>query len=1331
MKNHILTLTFLTLAFSSFAQITPKLQKTLLSSHGWEVDDTMRYAIGDYSLYSNNNDTTLSQVDKPIIIAEGWDPIDQIDEDDIIRLFNEFETNTLAQSLLDEGYDIIILNYRDGADYIQKNAGLLRTLIELINANKTGSNESTVVGISMGGIVARLALREMELDNVDHECGLYVSYDAPQKGANLPLGYLALIRQHDAGGGVTRDVIERPATKQLLNRFESVATDMQLTGNNNNEADALHTQLYNRLDEIGLPADCRNIAVANGTYNNTPHQKRDGTPLEISDSLFFLEYQYSASTNCADTNNVQLLVVAQRGDQNSLVHSRKINQCVKKINTSGKTGLGRFIRAIISLFDDEYVMLEVAWEYGYETAPEYDVCQGSADPIVGGLLSEIEAPLADGLTLNGEAHTFIPTVSALLIDDNNVHLDIRNEFVEGNRTICLTPFDDFYAPNIANQEHVDLPTVTANWLYNQIIQGENETLTANETYNITQNVVSVVSRNIEIESGSKLLINGSGRPDYKNKNSTGLNDQPFSPAISQITATTNPCNDVSISVKGTLEIGDGNTRIGVFKIRDNGKLIQYPNGVLRIKNNSSLIIDEGGTLVIKQSTQIILDGPNAILEIRGNLVLEDGAIFQPVAGPNGQGFVRFNQQNVHAGTATTLVNVGNNSQMIFEATSNTTKVLEVASTDFWINDQGKSFRFTLKNGKAEMAHEAMMNLGCRVTLDGALVKKLPSAGHYRGIVLWNTGYMQLIRNSTFKEASEAVHFIGRNGGSRLIALDNQFTNNYNGLRLTGGSFWLREANLSDNNGYGLVATGQQRTSTLFQSTVNRNNFKGIRYESNIGAGLNLNTNDILENTIGVKFISRGNLNMKCNQVHGIAGFGSPIGLEFYHGNLNMTKTLFRTGNNSFKDNEKSILFPTGVGIEPRIELNNGWNRLSNKDVNSPAFYNSLEGTLDASNAIKLAENNHWDLNNNIPEFNSPFFGTYGNYQTYYLTRLGTWLAPTDFIDNGLTLNQSQFTNDWTAECTNNLKWKRSPGGLGDIYPVGEGTVVTSTTFNGKHLSECIEQILVTTADTLITDGERIVLWHELLTYDAFPEEIDKVDEYYLAVAETQLFDVLGNYLLEQENIHPGLLQDEVVNDVLEVCDFWEQELIGDISIYSARFRNKINLSKGHLYHMIDDNAAALNQFGSMQAWADTFALNESGYWMCHINNLEQLNASGYDADLLFSLPECTFSENNNILYKKSPEREQQPKVELEERFNVFPNPTKDYFNISFFTDQETTVSISLVDIYGKEIKDYGSMDTYIGDNRGRMSTEGLRAGTYFVRLTSNERMVFKKLVLLD
>ena len=831
--------------------------------------------------------------------------------------------------------------------------------------------------------------------------------------------------------------------------------------------------------------------------------------------------------------------------------------------------------------------------------------------------------------------------------------------------------------------------------------------------------------------------------NFPNESSTfniNAGDQTVSTGVNMYT-----CGNVVWEFGNTqVNIGSPHSPYAHVHFNSGSEFIANTGSQIRIANNSSLIIEEGATLRIGPNTQIILDGPNAILEIRGNLVLEDGATFQPIGGANGQGFVRFNQPYVDAATAPTLVDVGEGSSMIFEAPNSATKVLEVASTDFWINDQGRDFNFVLRNARAEMAHNAMMNLGCRVTFDGALVEKLPSAGHYRGVVLWNMGYSQLIRNSTFKEASEAVHFVGSNGNSRLIAINNQFTNNYNGLRLTGGSFFLNSNTLNDNQGYGLVATGQQRTSTLFRSTVNNNLFKGIRYESNIGAALNLHTNDILQNTVGVKFISRGNLNMKCNQVHGIAGFGSPVGLEFYHGNLNMTQNLFNTGNNSFKNNHKSIHFPTAVGIEPKIELNNGWNRLSNKDANSPSSYNALEGMVDVSNAYKMAENNLWDLTPlNEPLFNYfPIFSNYGNYQTFFLTRMFSLnvKAPTTFDHMGIMLDQSEFSENWSTECSNNLRWKRSPGAEEGIFSEGEGTVVTSTSFNALPLSECIDYIWTSTADTLIANTTRIALWNELLTYDGFTEELDKTDEYYLSIAETQLFEVLGNYLFEMENEHPmgehfDWMIDPVVHDVLEVCDFWDQKLMGETSVYGARFRNKINLSRGHLYHMIGENGAALEQFGHMQYWADTFALNESNYWICHINKLEQLNASGYDANLLYSLPECTFSEGSEMLYDqvhfKKSNKQKPTAIGLEERLNVFPNPTKDYFHISYFTDEEITVYITLLDVYGKEIKYYGSMDTYVGDNRGRLTTEGIQAGTYFVRLSANDKVAYKKLILID
>jgi hypothetical protein len=39
------------------------------------------------------------------------------------------------------------------------------------------------MGESMGGILGRIALKQLENEGFDHQIGLYVSYDAPHKGA--------------------------------------------------------------------------------------------------------------------------------------------------------------------------------------------------------------------------------------------------------------------------------------------------------------------------------------------------------------------------------------------------------------------------------------------------------------------------------------------------------------------------------------------------------------------------------------------------------------------------------------------------------------------------------------------------------------------------------------------------------------------------------------------------------------------------------------------------------------------------------------------------------------------------------------------------------------------------------------------------------------------------------------------------------------------------------------------------------------------------------------------------------------------------------------------
>jgi len=46
----------------------------------------------------------------------------------------------------------------------------------------------------MGGLVSRWALSDMEEDGQDHETELFISFDSPLKGANVPIGYQGFVK---------------------------------------------------------------------------------------------------------------------------------------------------------------------------------------------------------------------------------------------------------------------------------------------------------------------------------------------------------------------------------------------------------------------------------------------------------------------------------------------------------------------------------------------------------------------------------------------------------------------------------------------------------------------------------------------------------------------------------------------------------------------------------------------------------------------------------------------------------------------------------------------------------------------------------------------------------------------------------------------------------------------------------------------------------------------------------------------------------------------------------------------------------------------------------
>lgn len=145
---------------------------------------------------------------KPFILVEGFDPwileylINDIDDSLPVHLgftnhvdfAKEFYNNTALGS----DYDLLYIDWENSLADIRANAQLLIMLIEEINEMKAsaGSTETNVVfGQSMGGLVARYALRTMENDNKPHQVSTYVSHDSPHLGANVPLGALYFIPQ--------------------------------------------------------------------------------------------------------------------------------------------------------------------------------------------------------------------------------------------------------------------------------------------------------------------------------------------------------------------------------------------------------------------------------------------------------------------------------------------------------------------------------------------------------------------------------------------------------------------------------------------------------------------------------------------------------------------------------------------------------------------------------------------------------------------------------------------------------------------------------------------------------------------------------------------------------------------------------------------------------------------------------------------------------------------------------------------------------------------------------------------------------------------------------
>ena len=161
--------------------------------------------------YSRNNFTGTLR--KPLIVVEGYDvsfiaPSLQPNYTvgDLIRGFNDpsfggYDFNGQLDDVA--GYDLVFVDFADGAADIVLNAGAVQEVINRVNANKVLDSrfgnirqQNVVMGLSMGGLCARYALANMtkNFTATPTETRLLITHDSPHKGANIPLGLQYMIR---------------------------------------------------------------------------------------------------------------------------------------------------------------------------------------------------------------------------------------------------------------------------------------------------------------------------------------------------------------------------------------------------------------------------------------------------------------------------------------------------------------------------------------------------------------------------------------------------------------------------------------------------------------------------------------------------------------------------------------------------------------------------------------------------------------------------------------------------------------------------------------------------------------------------------------------------------------------------------------------------------------------------------------------------------------------------------------------------------------------------------------------------------------------------------
>lgn len=589
-------------------------------------------------------------------------------EQELFRAYPEVLNKALTEENVNgnANYDIILVEFRDGADYIGRCAKLLEKVIARINQEKVCGYENVIVGMSMGGQVARRALAEMEHQGKEHDSRMYISFDSPQEFANIPLGiqatvYAAGVLGENASIAASFNDLNRPAAIQMLryNLYTEVnqgnvsimnfslgykkigLLDFELTPNletnhqlpNSPKTIELRNEYVNKRSALGYPKYCKNIAISQGSgigepLSNSTCLLSGFTTLDASFLNNFVTHEDPTIENLIEEalqayvqSHTDIFTSFVLGiDMHSIGAEGNLILGVQFLNIENKEKLLNIVRVIKNI------------DY-----PNIDVAPGCARTDVRFLRNEFNDAIerisfldAPEWTCDEVSTTFMPTASVIGVQTDDLTMDLDKAIKVDQ--IMTTPFDEIFMP-VDNLEHVEIigedeVDLAGNDIAQFLLEHINDNIYDMPSTVILPSVSSGSHYNygldrhrltdFTVNNGGLLSINHTGATHFVDTDaSQESNKEEFS--VVTLDHECSPAQIITINNEGRLELGEQSTnKTGHIDVLNGSALTINAGGELRIFNGSSLTIREGATASFS-NTNILMKGNETKLSLAGNV----------------------------------------------------------------------------------------------------------------------------------------------------------------------------------------------------------------------------------------------------------------------------------------------------------------------------------------------------------------------------------------------------------------------------------------------------------------------------------------------------------------------------------------------------------------------------------------------------------------------------------------------------------------------------------------------------------------------------------------